>query len=121
MKKLLYSCFIAALFFFNPHSQSIRVSFSEKKLLSTDKDLLDEDQMDLAAQQEVQLTKDPLLGFVPRERLMHAIQYAEEQQNAETRGAIPGIIWKERGPNNVGGRTQSIMIDPNDGTKKTVF
>ena len=121
MKKLFYILSITALLFFNPHSHSLLIPDSEKKIQSTDEDLLHEDQMDLAAQQEVQLTKDPLLGYVPRERLMDAVEYAKEQKNSGTRGAIPGIIWKERGPNNVGGRTQAIMIDPNDGTKKTVF
>jgi len=29
--------------------------------------------------------------------------------------------WKERGPNNVGGRTRVLMFDPNDATNKRVF
>src|SRR5436309_5934577 len=115
MKKLLYTFSIAALFFFSPHSQGPHVLFPEKNLQAIHEDLLTQDQMDLAAGQEVELTKDPLLGYVPRERLMHAVEYAEDQKNSGSRGAIAGIVWKERGPNNVGGRTQSIMIDPNDG------
>ncbi len=31
------------------------------------------------------------------------------------------FIWQERGPNNVGGRTRTLMIDPNDPTKKKVW
>ena len=31
------------------------------------------------------------------------------------------ITWQERGPTNVGGRTRTIMIDPNDPTKKTIW
>src|SRR5690349_14356318 len=111
MKKLLYTISIAALIFSSPNIQGLRVPASEKKLQQRDEDLLNEDRMDLAALQEAQLTKDPVLGYVPRERLMHAIEYAEEQKLSGTRGAIPGIIWSERGPNNVGGRTQAIMID----------
>jgi hypothetical protein len=34
---------------------------------------------------------------------------------------IPGIEWKERGPNNIGGRTRALMFDPNDATKKKVW
>ncbi|NJL74862.1 MAG: hypothetical protein HC892_07360 [Saprospiraceae bacterium] len=29
--------------------------------------------------------------------------------------------FKERGPNNIGGRTRSILIDLNDPTRKTIF
>lgn len=31
------------------------------------------------------------------------------------------IFWNERGPNNIGGRTRAIMVDPNDPTGKTVW
>lgn len=31
------------------------------------------------------------------------------------------IVWQERGPNNIGGRTRAIMIDPNDATGNTVW
>ena len=31
------------------------------------------------------------------------------------------IAWLERGPNNVGGRTRTIMVDPNDVTGKTIW
>jgi len=36
-------------------------------------------------------------------------------------GQIPGIEWKERGPNNIGGRTRALMFDPNDVAKKKVW
>lgn len=31
------------------------------------------------------------------------------------------IVWKERGPDNVGGRTRAILWDPNDATNRRVF
>lgn len=31
------------------------------------------------------------------------------------------VVWKERGPDNVGGRTRAIMWDPNDPTNRRVF
>jgi len=31
------------------------------------------------------------------------------------------IIWEERGPSNIGGRTRTIMVDPNDATGNTVW
>jgi len=120
MRRLLYAFFLAALIFSSPDPQGITISFPKTKIQPT-QDLNEEDQMDLAVQQEMELTKDPQLGYVPHERLMTAIKYAEDQKNSGTRGAISGIVWKERGPNNVSGRTQAILIDPNDATKKTVF
>lgn len=78
-----------------------------------------QDNMQAAIHQEFEATKDPALGYVPRERLWQAIQYAEELRNQ--RAAISGITWTERGPNNVGGRTRTMMIDPNDATHKKFF
>src|SRR4051812_17161421 len=79
-----------------------------------------QDRMDLAMQQEFQLTRDPVTNTVPKERLITAMDYAEQLRHS-TRNAISGISWTERGPNNIGGRTRGIMIDPNDATKKTVW
>lgn len=79
--------------------------------------------MDLAMQQEFERTKDPKLGYVPKNRLKKAYEIAEQKrakQNA-SRAAISGVDWKERGPTNLGGRTRAILIDPNDGTNKTIF
>lgn len=83
------------------------------------------DRMDLAIQQEVEFTKDPATGTVPKERLIAAYNYAEQMRtaavNGRVAGAIPGMSWIERGPKNVGGRTRAIMVDPNDVTRKTVW
>lgn len=83
------------------------------------------DRIDLAILQEVEFTKDLATNTVPRERLKFALAYAEELrvQAAGNRvaGAIPNMIWQERGPKNVGGRTRAIMIDPNDVSKKTLW
>lgn len=81
--------------------------------------------MDLAMEQEVARTKDPALGYVPRNRLIQSFQYTEELRNKLSSqrllDAIPGVKWMERGPTNVGGRTRAIMIDPNDPDHKRVF
>jgi photosystem II stability/assembly factor-like uncharacterized protein len=34
---------------------------------------------------------------------------------------IPGIVWHERGPNNIGGRTRAVMFDPNDASNKKIW
>ncbi len=81
--------------------------------------------MDLAIQQEFERTKDPALGFVPRNRLYRAFLEKEaimkRLRSNVTRAAIAGVSWKERGPNNLGGRTRAIMIDPNDVTNQTIW
>jgi hypothetical protein len=82
------------------------------------------DRMDLAWQQEFELTKDPNLNIIPRERLQASWIYQQSlfaQQTALNKAAIPGITWVERGPKNCGGRTRSLMVDLNDPTKKTVW
>ncbi len=77
------------------------------------------DRMDLAMQQEYAKTFDPSTGTVPRERLLEVEEYIRKHQNS--RAAISGINWVERGPDNVGGRTRAMMFDPNDNTYKTVY
>lgn len=80
--------------------------------------------MKLALQQEFELTKDPVTNTIPHQRLIAAFNYSQsfaKNQANKTSAAIAGIKWKERGPNNIGGRTRAIMIDPNDLTKKTVW
>ncbi len=76
---------------------------------------------------EFEMTKDPKLGYVPRERLIKAKKYADfrRKQLAKRFSAngtpIPGVTWDERGPNNVGGRTRAIMFDPNDASNQRVY
>ncbi len=83
------------------------------------------DRIDLAWEQERDWTYDLSTGDVPRERLAAAYTYMRQLQQQQAvqkaAGAITGVNWTERGPNNVAGRTRSIMVDPNDGTKKTVW
>jgi len=81
------------------------------------------DRMDLAWEQEVEMTKDPVLGYVPRERLLEAWKYKESllAQKAMYKSAIPGIQWTERGPDNLGGRTRAIHFDLSDQNFQTVW
>ncbi|MCS7027642.1 MAG: T9SS type A sorting domain-containing protein [Bacteroidia bacterium] len=83
---------------------------------------LSKDRPDLAILQDFEMTKDPALGYVPTERLYQAYLYAEQlRKNPVAKTAGIPMNWTERGPKNVAGRTRTIMIDPNDPTKKTVF
>lgn len=79
------------------------------------------DRMDLAIAQEVEMTRDPALGIVPKERMLANYAYAERLRQANSRGALSGMNWSELGPKNFGGRTRAIMVDPNDPSKNSVF
>lgn len=80
------------------------------------------DRIDLAMQMEFELTKDPATNTVPRERLYSS--WAETQrrlQNISTRTGVNEIVWEERGPSNVGGRTRAMLLDANDPSGNTMF
>lgn len=69
---------------------------------------------------EFQKMVDPASGTVPMNRLRDAEQYLTQLSN---RGdGINTLAWMERGPNNIGGRTRTILVDlAADGTGNTVF
>jgi hypothetical protein len=69
-------------------------------------------------QDDFDKTLDPALGYPPYVRLreirtaLRSGQYKSSHQCAS---------WEERGPSNVGGRTRSLIFDPNDATGKKVW
>jgi len=82
------------------------------------KKLSRQDRIDLAMEQEFLMTRDPSLNSVPRERLVAAKSYmARLQQLAK----LTNLAWRERGPNDLAGRTRAILIDRRDPTGNTVF
>lgn len=75
-----------------------------------------------AIRQEFELTKSPVTGDVPRQKLLEAKEYAAQRLKQRANGrAIQGINWVERGPNNVGGRTRALLFDYNDIDYSTVY
>lgn len=83
-----------------------------------------------ALELEERRTKDISLGYVPKDRLVSALEQTRRRQQElqaagyyESRGLnnISNGRWKERGPNNVGGRTRAILVDMNDPNRKTVY
>jgi len=74
---------------------------------------------------EFERTKDPALGYPPVERLLKALEQTRRKQaqfeGQPARGPITNPKWRERGPNNIGGRTRVIHIDLNDPTRNTVW
>lgn len=77
------------------------------------------DRIDLAIAQEVEMTKDPSTGKVPKDRLYlaHKTLQARKQLVQDNYS----VNWAERGPDNVGGRTRAILIDANDPNYETVW
>ena len=70
-------------------------------------------------EREWELTMNPATGKPEPEKVL-ALQN-KRPQNIQKR--VPGGAsqWIERGPNNVGGRTRTLLFDPNDPTHKRVF
>ncbi|TAE17339.1 MAG: T9SS C-terminal target domain-containing protein [Bacteroidetes bacterium] len=79
------------------------------------------DRPDLALEHEFLKTVDPNTHTVPSERLWQARQITQEKLRKKDKAGIVGVLWNERGPNNVGGRTRALMFDPNDATNKKVW
>ena len=84
-----------------------------------DADQMFTDRPDLALAQEMDLTRDPATGLVPRERLLAAARYNETMLAARagqrpTAGVLSNATWTERGPSNVSGRVLGLLVDPND-------
>lgn len=69
---------------------------------------------------DVEMMKDPALGYVPAERLLLAKQYKDNIMQRPD-AALSGVSWKPLGPKNQGGRSRTMLVDANDATGKTVF
>jgi Secretion system C-terminal sorting domain len=80
------------------------------------------DGMEQAMRQEFLMTRDPQLNVIPAQRLETARAYMQTLlPGGGSAARIMSLGWQERGPNNIGGRTRSVMIDKRDATGNTVF
>ena len=95
----------------SPVKASLRLSKSERKSQGLPPNKYFE--------REWELTMNPASGKPEPEKVL-ALQN-NRPQNIQKR--VPGGAsqWIERGPNNVGGRTRTLLFDPNDPTHKRVF
>ena len=99
-------------------SEPDKKNYTEKPATENDY----EDDMDKAMAMEFEMTKDPALAYVPRERLVKAQQLGEQILNTrQTLQKAQAINWEERGPNNVSGRVRAMFIDKRDATGNTIF
>ena len=100
----------AIIFFLHP-----KVTVTKEKESSERRE--EEDHMELAIEQDFELTKDLRLNEIPRERLINAMSIKKQRIAARRLKpdiAVTGINWQERGPNNIGGRTRALLFDLND-------
>ncbi len=70
---------------------------------------------------DVEMMKDPLIGYIPTDRLLKAKKYRDELWQSQTNAVLPGVSWRPLGPKNQGGRTRSLLIDANDATGNTIW
>ncbi len=89
-----------------------------------------QDRPDLAFEHNFLQIVDPQLQRIPSERLVTSFAVTKEKLRSKRfrtkpgtggRAAIEDVVWTERGPNNVGGRTRALMWDPNDPTSTKVW
>ena len=67
---------------------------------------------------EFQITRDPRANAIPRGIALREAEFARALPNGRARRfaasgtqAFQNLIWSERGPNNVGGRTRAFAVD----------
>lgn len=72
-------------------------------------------------------SSDVDLGIVPEDKRLRAIEEGQRRLQAEQQGrsgrdqSLANAVWRERGPNNRGGRTRAIMIDEKDPGRNRIW
>jgi hypothetical protein len=83
---------------------------------TADKEAYQQQRMD----QEFIKTQDPVLGYIPKERL-EAAEAQMRSMMASPSFRTNTLNWQERGPINVGGRVRALFIDSRDASGNTIF
>jgi len=99
---------ILIFFFIKPDTDFTDTSF---------KRLPKQERIEALAQQEFDMTKDPVTNEIPRAEIYKVSEKIQEQQYRSNED----IKWEERGPNNFGGRTRALAFDPADPSGNTVW
>ena len=120
---ILISAFLSSFFIFrnqienqfnvDTNRKAFKIAESENEHYSEKEREFKTDEPDKAFEQDYKKRIDPKLGYVPYERLYKAHEIAEANKRLMKTNAI-ALQWQERGPGDVGGRTRTIMFDPND-------
>ena len=145
-KTLLLSLLTAGIIvigweFYSGHLKKDIAGECKKIALQTEKVVDMEDGILLAQKQEFELTKDINLGFIPKYRLIEAVEELKRQRalsnTLNNPTSVPGLLWSERGPNTdatgpsngntranngvTSGRMRAIWVDLADPSNHTVW
>lgn len=95
--------------------------YSKTKVLSKSelKQTPKQDRPDLAFEQDFLRTMDPNTGRPERKRLLKVLNTNTSKGVVYKTNST--VTWVSRGPLQVGGRTRTLMFDPNDATAKKVW
>ena len=123
MKKSLYLLvlIIPVMFLFLPKKKTdlITVTKPVHVSLAKENEEAESDAMDQLMKQNFNMTRDPALNSIPKERL---IEGAERMKAMTLSAQSPqSMVWSERGPNNIGGRVRTLLFDKSDATGNTVL
>jgi len=97
---------------------SVYAKGSTLNISNNDTGIKPADKPDMAALQEFITIVDPALKYVPVKRLAKAYDYAHNIESS--RDYSPPISWNKTGAN-MGGRTRTLMFDPNDQDNKKMW
>ncbi len=101
-------------FFWQKKEAAENIPLFEKKIA---RNMPKETGADKAAEQNWRMIHDPATGQIPMERIVEAKQYKDLLMALKGRnplGPVPDVVWTERGPNNVGGRSRVVWFDLTD-------
>jgi photosystem II stability/assembly factor-like uncharacterized protein len=80
-----------------------------------------------AIQDRIFTSHDVETGQIPYKKLFLAIQEAQRRvaqqgwSRNQSGSSLTEAIWRERGPNNIGGRTRSVLVDESDPNRNRVW
>ncbi|MEM8523196.1 MAG: T9SS type A sorting domain-containing protein [Bacteroidota bacterium] len=82
-----------------------------------------QERIEAALDYNFKLTKDPELGYPPVDRLLKAVEQTRKMQQefSSVKNNLIKARFKERGPDNIGGRTRAILIDAKDPERKKIW
>src|SRR5688500_912275 len=117
------------LFYFIPFvllASLMIVSCNGNEMKEGKKKLTKQQRIEGAIADRIFTSSDVDLGHIPYNKLFNAIQegqkrVAQNSRNRNFEGSLTEAIWRERGPNNIGGRTRSILIDEKDPNRNRIW
>jgi len=123
LKVMLVVAVVSSALFYAIRNLHKSVEVIEVKLSDYDEGENDrQEEVKARMEQEVLMTRDPQLGYVPIEKLLEAEIKSKELMAITQMNSPQALLsWAERGPNNLGGRSRSIIIDQADATGNTVL